>query len=221
MDDVDPERRRDEDDLLQIFVDISAVFGRQAAPEAGEAGGALSAEEYLFTYLRTLEAQGGDLPRGFVDKLQRALAHYGVESLEPTPALRESLLWMFKSRRRADQQVDAVVAVLEQRLARGDARRVAGFPAAARPPDRGVAQPLPGGVGPRARRPVSRLRSARLRGSPAAPSTRRWRRTSPRWRATRTAPTAARGSRRWSRARSRSRSCSRRGSSRPRRWFAR
>ncbi len=127
MDGIDAEHRRDEDRLLQIFVDISAVFGRHTAPEAGEAGGALSAEEYLFTYLRTLEAKGGDLPRAFIDKLQQALAHYGVDSLEPTPALRESLLWMFKSRRRADQQVDAVVAILEQRLARGDAADTPGF----------------------------------------------------------------------------------------------
>ncbi len=119
MDVVDAEHRRGEDRLLQIFADISAVFGRHLAPEAGEAGGALSAEEYSSPICRTLEAKGGDLPRGFIEKLQRALAHYGVDSLEPTPALRESLLWMFKSRRRADQQVDAVVAVLEQRLARG------------------------------------------------------------------------------------------------------
>jgi acetyl/propionyl-CoA carboxylase alpha subunit/acetyl-CoA carboxylase carboxyltransferase component len=127
LDELDPERRRSEDDLLQIFVDVSAVFGRHVAPQAGDVGSSLSAEEYLFTYLRTLEARGGDLPRSFLDKLQRALAHYGVDSLEPTPALRESLLWMFKSHRRADQQVDAVVAVLEQRLARGDAADVPGF----------------------------------------------------------------------------------------------
>ena len=127
LDEIDAERRQDEDRLLQIFVDISAVFGRHAAPEAEEAGGTLSAEEYLFTYLRTLEARGGDLPRWFIERLQRALAHYGVDSLEPTPALRESLLWMFKSHRRADQQVDAVVAVLEQRLARSDAADTPGF----------------------------------------------------------------------------------------------
>jgi acetyl/propionyl-CoA carboxylase alpha subunit/acetyl-CoA carboxylase carboxyltransferase component len=125
--DVDADRRRTEDELLRIFVDVSAVFGRHTGPQAGDAEGALSAEEYLFTYLRTLEARGGDLPRPFLDKLQRALGHYGVESLEPTRTLRESLLWMFKSHRRVDHQVDAVVAVLEQRLARGDAAGSPGF----------------------------------------------------------------------------------------------
>ncbi len=127
LDEPDPERRRVEDALLQIFVDVSTVFARHAAPEGGDASGVLSAEEYLFSYLRTLEARGGDLPRPFLDKLQRALSHYGVETLEPTRALRESLLWMFKSHRRVDQQVDAVVAVLEQRLALGDAAAAPGF----------------------------------------------------------------------------------------------
>jgi acetyl/propionyl-CoA carboxylase alpha subunit/acetyl-CoA carboxylase carboxyltransferase component len=127
LDEIDHEHRRVEDELLRIFVDISTVFGRHAGPERGDAEGALSAEEYLFTYLRTLEARGGDLPRSFLDKLQRALSHYGVDTLEPTRALRESLLWMFKSHRRVDQQVDAVVAVLEQRLARADAAASPGF----------------------------------------------------------------------------------------------
>jgi acetyl-CoA carboxylase carboxyltransferase component/biotin carboxyl carrier protein len=127
LDEADLNRRRAEDDLIRIFVDISAVFGRHAAPERDEQDGALSAEEYLFTYLRTLEARGGDLPRPFLDKLRRALAHYGIESLEPTSELRESLLWMFKSHRRVDQQADAVAAVLGQRLLRDDSADVPGF----------------------------------------------------------------------------------------------
>jgi acetyl/propionyl-CoA carboxylase alpha subunit/acetyl-CoA carboxylase carboxyltransferase component len=127
LDEADPERRRAEDDLIRVFVDISAVFGRHAAPEGDEQEGALSAEEYLFTYLRTLEARGGDLPRGFLDKLRRALSHFGIDSLDPTPALRESLLWMFKSHRRVDQQADAVAAVLGQRLLWRDAANSPGF----------------------------------------------------------------------------------------------
>ena len=122
LDAIDPDQRRAEDELLRIFVDISAAFARQAGLE-GE--GRLSAEEYLFTYLRSLDAQG--LPPGFIETLQRAVAHYGVDGPKPTPELRETLLWMFKSRRRVDQQVHAVTAVLQQRLARGDGADVPGF----------------------------------------------------------------------------------------------
>ncbi len=123
----DPDQRRAEDDLLQIFVDLSAVFARQSAAETGGTEGKLSAEEYLFTYLRTLDARGAELPRPFVEQLQRAVAHYGVESLEGTPALRETLLWMFKANRRIDQRTPAVVAVLEQRASRRDAAESPAF----------------------------------------------------------------------------------------------
>ncbi|MBP1636210.1 MAG: Methylcrotonyl-CoA carboxylase biotin-containing subunit protein, partial [Acidobacteria bacterium] len=124
LDAIDPEQRRAEDELLQVFVDVSAVFARHGGLEGQ---GRLSAEEYLYTYLRALDAQSSGLPAAFVTALERALAHYGVEGLEPTPELRESLLWMFKSRRRVDQQVHAVLAVLQQRLARGDGADVPGF----------------------------------------------------------------------------------------------
>ncbi|HSK11079.1 MAG TPA: carboxyl transferase domain-containing protein [Vicinamibacterales bacterium] len=124
QDAADADQRRTEDDLLRTFVDISAVFGRQGGLE-GE--GRLSAEEYLYSYLRTLDAQDSSLPPDFVESLQRAVAHYGVEGSATTPALRESLLWMFKSRRRVDQQVHAVLAVLQQRLERGDGAEVPGF----------------------------------------------------------------------------------------------
>ena len=127
LEETDLESRRAEDDLLRIFVDISSVFARQAPREGADADGKMSAEEYLVTYLRTLDARGAELPRSFVDKLQRALSHYGVDTLDDSPMLREGLFWMFKSRRRVDQQVPAVVAVLEQRLARGDAAQSPGF----------------------------------------------------------------------------------------------
>ena len=50
---------RAEDDLLRVFVDVHAVFGRQTADE-DEGGPALSYEQYLFRYFRTLDSQGAD-----------------------------------------------------------------------------------------------------------------------------------------------------------------
>ncbi len=111
----DPELIQAEEDLLRAFVDVSAVFGGQV-PERGDDTG-LAAEQYLFTYVRTLDSRGADLPAPFVEKLQRALALYGVTSLEPSPELRESLLWLFKARHRAGAQTLVVQAVLERRLA--------------------------------------------------------------------------------------------------------
>ncbi len=73
-------------------------------PAGGEAP---STEAYLFSYLRMLETQGEGLPPAFVDALSRALAHYGVKTLDRSPELEESLLWIYKSHQRVERQVDA------------------------------------------------------------------------------------------------------------------
>ena len=112
----DAQLLRAEDDLLRVFVDVRAVFGRQSADE-DEGSPSLSSEQYLFRYLRTLDSQGADLPAAFLDQLRTALQHYNVSTLEPTPALREALLALFKGYQRSDLQVPVVRAVLERRLA--------------------------------------------------------------------------------------------------------
>ena len=47
---------------------------------------------------------------------RRALAHYGVQTLDRSPELEESLLWIYKSHQRVEQQIAPVVGVLERRL---------------------------------------------------------------------------------------------------------
>jgi acetyl-CoA carboxylase carboxyltransferase component len=118
-----PAERRLEDGILRAFVDIGALFRRHPAH---------GAEEYLFSYLRgdlrdglrdglrDLGPQGTSLPASFLAKLRRALTHYGVDSLERTAALEESLFRIAVSHQRQAQQVPAVLAVLERLLGRGD-----------------------------------------------------------------------------------------------------
>ena len=48
--------------------------------------------------------------------MQRALAYYGVRSLDRSPELEESLLWIYKSHHRVEQQIAIVRGVLERRL---------------------------------------------------------------------------------------------------------
>jgi len=110
------EIRQREDEILNIFVDICSLFQRE--PQVNHQAGAEepSTEAYLFSYLRMLETHGERLPRAFVSALQRALAHYDVKTLEPSPELAESLLWIYKSHQRVEQQVAPVVSILERRL---------------------------------------------------------------------------------------------------------
>ncbi len=121
------EVRRCEDEILRIFVDICSLFQRQPESDDPSGGEASSAEAYLFSYLRMIDTGGAGLRPAFVEALQRALAHYGVRTLERSPELEEALLWIYKSHQRVEQQIAPVLAVLERQLRRaGPPERNAG-----------------------------------------------------------------------------------------------
>jgi acetyl/propionyl-CoA carboxylase alpha subunit/acetyl-CoA carboxylase carboxyltransferase component len=110
------EIRRAEEELFQIFVDNCSLFQRQ--PEVEDAIGAEgpSAEIHLFSYLRTIETGGAGLPPAFVEAIRRTLTHYNVQSLTRSPELEQSLLWIYKSHQRVEQQIPPIMILLERRL---------------------------------------------------------------------------------------------------------
>ncbi|MGB6368435.1 MAG: biotin/lipoyl-containing protein, partial [Thermoanaerobaculia bacterium] len=108
----DPEMRQREEEILTIFVDICSLFRRHSAGDELDDGGRLSAAEYFQTYLRDIDARAENLPQGFVTKLGRALAHYGVEDLERTPELEGSLFRLWRSNRRMAEQTVLVLTIL-------------------------------------------------------------------------------------------------------------
>jgi acetyl/propionyl-CoA carboxylase alpha subunit/acetyl-CoA carboxylase carboxyltransferase component len=107
-----------EDEVLGIFADLLAVY-RDEPAEAFEQR--VSAEEYLTSYLRSVNLAGKGLPAAFVEKLKRALRHYGVTSLEPTPELDDALVFASKAVRRMDDCAAHAFALLELRLQNADA----------------------------------------------------------------------------------------------------
>ena len=113
--------RESQDAILNIFVDICSLFQREPKVDHQASGEEPSAEVYLFSYLRMLDTRGEGLPTAFVSGLQRALAYYGVHSLDRSPELEESLLWIYKSHHRVEQQIALVREVLERRLPRAGA----------------------------------------------------------------------------------------------------
>lgn len=121
----DPVLREDEDLLLRRFSDVCALSQRQ--PAGGFDAGGLPAvtrpsqQQSLFTYLRALELEGAGLSRYFLDDLKRALAHYGIDTLQPSRRLEETLLWIHKAHSRVEQQIPAVLSILDRRLRHSDA----------------------------------------------------------------------------------------------------
>jgi acetyl/propionyl-CoA carboxylase alpha subunit/acetyl-CoA carboxylase carboxyltransferase component len=110
------EIRNCENEILNIFVDICALFHREPELNQDTLGEEPSAEAYFFSYLRMVETNGEGLPPAFVDALRRALAHYGVKSLDGSPQLKENLLWICKSHQRMEKQTGAILNILQRRL---------------------------------------------------------------------------------------------------------
>jgi acetyl-CoA carboxylase carboxyltransferase component/biotin carboxyl carrier protein len=101
-----------EEEILRTYVDLGFLFRRRSGT------GRHSSEEYLFTYLRDLDARGAGLPADFLDRLRRGLAHYGVPSLDRSPALEESLFRIGISHQRQARQAAPVLALLEHLVER-------------------------------------------------------------------------------------------------------
>ena len=112
----DPELLRVELDLLTVFADLAVLWRNRRGGEGPDEEEAHSSSEYLNTYLRSLDVEREGLPSIFGERLQRALSHYGVHDLARTPELEESLYWVFQAQHRAPAQVEAILALLEQRL---------------------------------------------------------------------------------------------------------
>ena len=108
--------RQSENEILNIFVDVCALFRREPEVNHRTSGEEPSAEAYFFSYLRTVETRDAGLPPTFIEALQRALAHYGVTTLDPSTQLKESLLWICRSHQRMEQQAKVILNILERRL---------------------------------------------------------------------------------------------------------
>ena len=103
-----------ERELLSIFVDIAGLFRRRAVADEAVSPGERSPEEYLHTYLRTLDTRG--LPEGFLSKLDKALSHYGVSTSDSAGALAGPLMRMVKAYKRLSDQRLAIAKILERWL---------------------------------------------------------------------------------------------------------
>jgi acetyl/propionyl-CoA carboxylase alpha subunit/acetyl-CoA carboxylase carboxyltransferase component len=114
----DPSLIPGEHRLLETFADLAAVYRSRRNEDDDEDGYDLlqSAQEQLHAWLRSLDAEAEGLPSRFVAQLERALSHYGLDSLERTPALEDAAHRLFLAGRRAATARAAILAILDRRL---------------------------------------------------------------------------------------------------------
>ena len=107
---------RGEDEIITVFADACSLARTRPDADALPGEAAHSAHEDLLLYLRSIEGRGDGLPASFRQGLRSALAHYGVNDLDPTPELREALLWIARAQERVTTHVAAIQSILDRRL---------------------------------------------------------------------------------------------------------
>ena len=101
--------------LVALFADLAVLsrnrsFGEQASTELR----IHSDREHFHQFLKTLDPARAGLPERFTERLVTVLAHYGVDSLDRTPALESAVARIFSSQQRLAREVQLVLAVLER-----------------------------------------------------------------------------------------------------------
>ena len=111
----DPGLLRCEDALLDLFAEVGALYRPRTETQPDDALVAAGTQEYLLAYLQWMDADRAGLPDAYRDRLEAALARYGVTGLERTPGLDAAVVWMFRSFSRVGELVPVVLSILERR----------------------------------------------------------------------------------------------------------
>jgi len=98
---------------LAIFADIEQLFVR--APHASVTGDVgPSNHARLRAYMRRMATEGAGMPEAFLVILRRALAHYGIDSLEASDSLERALLRLVATQLSPDLRRRLVLEILKR-----------------------------------------------------------------------------------------------------------
>ena len=118
----DPALLACEDGLLDIFADLGALYRPKTEAEPDELEvHTENTQEHLVAFLQWLDADRAGLPAEYRERLQQALARFGVNSLERSPELESALMWLFRSFGRVAELAPVIAAILQRRMAHRDA----------------------------------------------------------------------------------------------------
>ncbi len=103
----------DELSLLETFADLAELIRNRPVDEDRHTELRVhSSREHFHTYLQSLDVDRARLPEQFRERLTRVLRHYGVESLDRTPALEAAVFRIFLAQQRTMPEVALVAALL-------------------------------------------------------------------------------------------------------------
>ncbi len=129
----DPALLACEDGLLDIFAELGALYRPQTEAELEAESPTEHTQEFLLSFMQWLDPELAGLTPNYRNRLQRALARYGVDSLDRSRALESAMLWLFRSFARLGELSPVVIAILDRRLAhRTSLSRLADAPMGAR-----------------------------------------------------------------------------------------
>ncbi len=104
-----------ETELIELFADLAELSrNRPIGEQVNTELRVHSDREHFHRFLTTLDAGRAGLPEQFVERLTRALRHYGVDSLERTPALEQAVFRIFLAQKRVASDLGIVLGILDR-----------------------------------------------------------------------------------------------------------
>ncbi len=97
--------------VLAAFSDVNSLARNRPVDDTGDVE-TRNPKEYFHQYLRALDLEAEGLPAAFRPKLERAFAHYGVNSLERSIALERAAFRIFNAQQLAAAHEPLLAAVL-------------------------------------------------------------------------------------------------------------
>ena len=102
-------------ELLRVFADFAELSrNRPADEELRTELRVHSPKEHFHSYLQSLDVERSAVPDIFRGKLERVLAHYGIDGLDRTPALEEAVFRIFLAQQRSAPDTRLVSSILQR-----------------------------------------------------------------------------------------------------------
>ncbi|MCW2647947.1 MAG: Carbamoyl-phosphate synthase chain ATP-binding protein [Pseudonocardiales bacterium] len=102
-------------ELLRVFADFAELSrNRPADEELRTELRVHSPKEHFHSYLQSLDVERSGVPEIFRGKLERVLAHYGIDDLDRTPALEEAVFRIFLAQQRSAPDTHIVSSILQR-----------------------------------------------------------------------------------------------------------